>query len=219
RDAYGFEFQQNRSGYMVLPAQVRSRVFEVNYLNVKRSGSSRTRVSSGQSTENPMAMSQPGYGGLGTMGQVANNQGQGERQTLSGSSVETESEADFWPLLQSTLEAMVGTGAGRGVIINPQTGTVVVRAMPGELRQVAEYIETVQASAQRMVIIDAKVIEVELRDGFESGINWSAIGRSGSRAVTGGVLRGRDLFSDGVSPLAGRQIPTSSGNPTPNMDG
>ena len=219
RDVYGFEFQEHRSGYMVLPAQVRSRVFEVDYLNVKRSGSSRTRVSSGQSTENPQAMMQPGYAGLGGMGQVGGNQGQQERETLSGSSVETESEADFWPLLQSTLEAMVGNGEGRGVIVNPQTGTVVVRAMPAELREVAEYIGMVQDSAQRMVIIDAKIIEVELRDGYESGINWAAIGRSGSRTITGGVLRGRDLFSDGVSPLAGRSIPISSGDPVPNLDG
>ncbi|MEX0899237.1 MAG: pilus (MSHA type) biogenesis protein MshL [Gammaproteobacteria bacterium] len=219
RDVYGFEYQENRSGYMVLPAQVRSRVFEVDYLNVKRSGSSRTRVSSGQSTENPQAMMQPGaMGGLGGQAGLANQQ-QGNRETLSGSSVETESEADFWPLLQSTLEAMVGTGAGRGVIINPQTGTVVVRAMPAELRAIEQYVDMVQSSAQRMVIIDAKVIEVELRDGFESGINWTAIARSGSRTLTGGVLRGRDLFDDGVSPLAGRTIPTSSGNPVPNLDG
>ena len=218
RDVYGYEFQENRSGYMVLPAQVRSRVFEVDYLNVKRSGSSRTRVSSGQSTENPQAMMQPGYGGLGAVGQVGGNQGQQDRETLSGSSVETESEADFWPLLKTTLEAMVGTGEGRGVIINPQTGTVVVRAMPAELRQVAEYIAMVQDSAQRMVIIDAKIIEVELRDGYESGINWAAIGRDGTRTITGGVLRGRDLFSDNTSPLAGRTIPTTSGNPLPNLD-
>ncbi len=224
RDVYGFEYQENRSGYMVLPSQVRSRVFEVNYLNVKRSGSSRTRISSGQSTETP----QPGlggYGGAGGLNQTGmaggvqgNQQSMGAQGTMSGSSVETESEADFWPLLQSTLEAMVGQGEGRGVIINPQTGTVVVRAMPAELRSAAQYIDMVQASAQRMVIIEAKVIEVELRDGFESGINWGAIGRSGTRTITGGVLRGRDLFSDGVSPLAGREIPVSSGNPTPNMD-
>ncbi len=218
RDVYGFEYQENRSGYMVLPAQVRSRAFEVNYLNVKRSGSSRTRVSSGQSTENPQAMTQQGgLGGIGGQAGLANQQGNSE--TLSGSSVETESEADFWPLLQSTLESMVGTGAGRGVIINPQTGTVVVRAMPAELRAVEQYIDMVQSSAERMVIIDAKIIEVELRDGFESGINWTAIGRSGSRALTGGVLRGRDLFDDGASPLAGRNIPTSSGDPVPNLDG
>jgi effector-binding domain-containing protein len=132
-----------------------------------------------------------------------------EQQNLSGSSVETESEADFWPLLQQTLESIVGTGAGRGVIINAQTGTVLVRAMPRELREIRQYLETVQSSAQRMVVLEAKVIEVELRDGFESGINWAAIARSGSRSIWGGVLRGQDLFEG--SPLAGQRIPTSSG--------
>lgn len=229
RDAYGYEYQRTASGYIVLPAQVRTQVFEINYLNVTRSGNSTTRVSSGQSTENPMAMmgNRGGlrggmYGaGLDGMGGIAGEQQGGlGGNALSGSSVRTETEADFWESLQNTLEAMVGGGANRGVIINRQTGTVVVRAMPGELREVGRYLAAVQSSAQRMVIIEAKVIEVELRDGFESGINWQAIARAGSRTFTGGVLRGSDLFDETTrSPLAGRDIPLSSGNPVPNMDG
>ncbi|MCA1799203.1 MAG: pilus (MSHA type) biogenesis protein MshL [Xanthomonadaceae bacterium] len=219
RDVYGYEYQRSQSGYMVLPAAVRTQVFEINYLNVRRSGTSRTRVSSGQASDSTQQM-MPGAGGIGGLNQASQfGQGQGQQQQ-SGSSVETESESDFWPLLQSTLEAIVGTGAGRGVIINAQTGTLVVRAMPSELREVSRYLATVQASAQRMVILEAKVIEVELRDGFESGINWRAIARSGAtRTVTGGVLRGADLFNEGTSPLAGRTIPISSGDPVPNLDG
>ncbi len=48
RDVYGYEFQRSRSGYHVLPMRLQSRIFQVNYLNVVRSGSSKTRVSSGQ---------------------------------------------------------------------------------------------------------------------------------------------------------------------------
>ncbi len=215
RDAYGYEFQSTSSGYMVLPAQVRTQVFEVNYLNVTRSGSSTTRVSSGQSTENPSAMMQPGAGGFGGQQQLAGGQ-EGRGNSLSGSSVETESEADFWATLRSTMESMIGTGENRGVIINPQTGTVVVRAMPAELREVTRYLSMVQNSAQRMVIIEAKVIEVELRDGFETGINWSAIASraaDGTPRVFGGVVRGRDLFSSsqgngtGSQPVPGGQTP------------
>ncbi len=199
RDVYGYEFQATRSGFMVLPARVRTRVFEVNYLNVKRSGSSRTRVSSGQSTENPQAMQQPGVVGGAVSGGRTGAAGVGGSEPLSGSSVETESEVDFWPTLKSTLEALVGQGDGRSVVINPQTGTVVIKAMPSELREVADYIATVQDSAQRMVIIEAKVIEVELRDGHETGINWRALSPGDNPRVRAGVLRGNNLFGDSGS--------------------
>ena len=64
RDVYGYEYQQRPTGYMVLPAHVRTRVFEVNYLNVRRSGQARTRVSSGQATDTPAGLLQPGFGAL-----------------------------------------------------------------------------------------------------------------------------------------------------------
>lgn len=219
RDVYGFEFQRSSSGFMVLPPSVRAQVFEINYLNVRRTGSSRTRVSSGQASDAQMGMGQQGMGGgfqqagFGAQGSQGSS-GQSGQQNLSGSSVETESEADFWPLLQSTLESIVGTGAGRSVVINAQTGTLVVRATPSELRDVAAYLDTVQASAQRMVILEAKIIEVELRSGFESGIDWRAIREtSETRRLSADAARGRDRFG-AENPLAGRETRL----PIPGMD-
>ena len=48
REVYGYEYQKTRAGYIVLPARLRSRVFSVSYLNIKRRGDSNTRVNSGQ---------------------------------------------------------------------------------------------------------------------------------------------------------------------------
>ena len=47
--------------------------------------------------------------------------------------------------------------------------------MPGELRDVKTYLDHAQDSMQRQVILEAKVIEVELSDSFQSGIDWAAI--------------------------------------------
>jgi MSHA biogenesis protein MshL len=54
------------------------------------------------------------------------------------------------------------------------TGVIVVRAMPDELRNVAAYLKASQISVERQVILEAKIIEVQLNDGFQSGVNWSA---------------------------------------------
>lgn len=48
REVYGYEFKQNGTGYIVLPARIQSRIFPVNYLNVSRIGESSMTVSSGQ---------------------------------------------------------------------------------------------------------------------------------------------------------------------------
>src|ERR1700722_18423306 len=49
RELYGYDYRKLAAGYLVLPATLQTRMFYVNYVDLERSGSSRTRVSSGQS--------------------------------------------------------------------------------------------------------------------------------------------------------------------------
>ncbi len=196
RDVYGYEYQRTSNGFLVLSMKVRTQIFEIDYLNVRRSGLTSTRISSGQSEILPAGSN----GTSGTTGAV-NTGGQ------SGSSVETESEADFWGMMKSTLVSMVGAGQGRSVIINAQTGTIAVRATPAELREIGRYLATVQSSAQRMVILEAKVIEVELSDSFRSGIDWAAFSSTtGSSTVIGQRGDGGKLI-DLVDPASGGFVP------------
>ena len=53
--------------------------------------------------------------------------------------------------------------------------------MPEELRAVDKFVKTTQSIIQRQVILEAKIIEVELSDGYQSGINWSSFGQSAGR--------------------------------------
>ena len=48
RDVYGYDYRRNAAGYILLPATLQGRVFEIDYLNLTREGRSRPRVSSGQ---------------------------------------------------------------------------------------------------------------------------------------------------------------------------
>ncbi|MGD8689477.1 MAG: pilus (MSHA type) biogenesis protein MshL, partial [Gammaproteobacteria bacterium] len=41
RDVYGYDFQKTASGYLVLPAKIQTRIFQVNYLNFTRKGKSK----------------------------------------------------------------------------------------------------------------------------------------------------------------------------------
>jgi MSHA biogenesis protein MshL len=56
RDTYGYDFHTVPSGFVISPPSLRTRIFQVNYLDVERRGTSRTRVSSGQPSQTPAAM-------------------------------------------------------------------------------------------------------------------------------------------------------------------
>ena len=52
RDLYGYDYRRVSTGYLVLPASLQTRMFHLNYLDLKRLGISKTRISSGQITQN-----------------------------------------------------------------------------------------------------------------------------------------------------------------------
>ncbi len=205
RNVYGYEFTRSRHGFEVLPARLRSRVFKLDYLNVKRAGVSNVRVSSGQSTSNK-SDTNGGVSGSSssTRSNNAGSDNNSGRENVSGSQVSTLSESNFWDELDTALSAIIGEKDGRKVVTNPQSGIVVVRAMPAELRAVSEYLEATQNVIQRQVILEAKILEVELSDGYQSGINWAAIGRDGGNSVIAGQFGGSSVFGSGVSNLAGQ---------------
>src|SRR5690606_14285664 len=83
---------------------------------------------------------------------------------------------NFWKLLQQTLSAMVGGEEdGRMVVVNPQAGLAVVKAMPAELHAVREFLERSELSVRRQVILETKILEVKLYKGYEAGVNWNQI--------------------------------------------
>ena len=213
RDVYGYDYRYSGTGFIVLPATLQSRVYEIDYLNLIRGGSSRTRVSSGQVSQ---AVSGNGNNSSRSSSNSNDNmssdrnRNQGE---TTGSIIDTVSASDFWSGLGATLSAILGTGEGRQVVVNAQSGIVFARGMPEELRAVGEYLERIHESAQRQVVLEAKIIEVTLSDGFQAGVNWAAV-QTNSRGDTfsGGQLSGgRDFDRDGTQ--GGESISVGPGNP------
>jgi len=209
QDVYGYDYRKTAAGYQVMPAALQTRIYQVNYLDVVRNGDSRTRVSSGQSTNeigpNGERLQRGGYSGNG------NNQTQ-EGVGLAGSEIQTISKSDFWKSLKDSLDAMIGDKDGRKVVINADSGLVVVRAMPNELRQVHDFLERLQKNVQREVVLEAKILEVTLNKGFQAGINWGALSRHGSDSYFAGQVAGQNLFSNGASDLAGTPLSINPGS-------
>ncbi|GAB4393319.1 MAG: pilus (MSHA type) biogenesis protein MshL [Gammaproteobacteria bacterium] len=184
RELYGYQYRKTAYGYQVLPNQLTTQTFTVNYLDILRNGHTETSTNSGQITER---ISSSGVGATNSTpnSTTQNEQTQANELGQSGSRVQTRSEIDFWKDLTTSLQAMIGVDGGRSVIVNKTAGVVVVRAFPAELQQVADYLDTLQNRVGQQIVLEAKILEVRLNDAFQSGINWAAFNRN----VVQGPLR------------------------------
>lgn len=205
RDVNGYDFKIEGRRITVFAPTLQTRIFTINYPHSQRAGSSELRVSSGA-----MPNAQSGGGSATNSGAAdAGNAGASSQfGTQNGSSrISTNSRTDLWGELTDAVRAMVGDGAGRQVIISPQAGIMAVRAMPEELRQVAKFLKAAQIAVERQVMLEAKIVEVELRDGFQSGIDWSALknggGATGAMGSVGGGTSNNVLINGVTSNLPG----------------
>ncbi|WP_313170429.1 pilus (MSHA type) biogenesis protein MshL [Massilia oculi] len=209
RDMYGYDYRIDGARISIRPLTMQTRMFQVNYLTASRRGMSNTRVSStsvadagnnnNNNGNNNGGMGQ-GFGNQdgqnGQNGQNGNNLN-GQRQ-LNSTDVQTRSDNDFWKDLKESIVAIVGTlEGGRSVVVSPQSGVLVIRAMPDELRNVDAYLKATQLSVDRQVILEAKILEVELSDSYQSGINWASFasfrGGTANRVSSGMISPGANL--------------------------
>ena len=223
RDVYGYDYRPSSSGFVIMPADMQTRIFQVDYLNISRAGISRTRVSSGQVSQAGETSADGRRGNNSSANDTVFESGRGLRQTqATGTRIETNHEADFWATLDETLRMLVGDGDGRNVVVNSQTGVIAVRAYPDELRSVESYLASVEETAGRQVILEAKIIEVVLNDASQAGINWAAVVESGGDTFSLGQLTpAGQINADGNqgAELGGDPITIGPGNPVTEFPG
>ncbi|MDO9567926.1 MAG: type II and III secretion system protein [Hydrogenophaga sp.] len=63
------------------------------------------------------------------------------------------------------------------VIANPETGVISVRASFRQHMRIREFMDRVMLSAGRQVMIEATIVEVNLSDQYQQGINWTVFRR------------------------------------------
>ena len=188
----------------VMPSQLKTESIPVNFLMIKRFGVSNVSVIAGGVSEqdqnnggnnggingnnNISGNALGGQGGFGGQGGLGGN----NIQQLNGSNIQTTSENDFWSDLKEALKVLVSPTEGRQVVVSPQAGLVTVRALPSEIAVVKDFLNQSQESLQRQVVLEARIIEVTLNDGYQQGVRWDRIasGLTGSLnfGFSGGAL-------------------------------
>jgi MSHA biogenesis protein MshL len=201
REIYGYEYSFKNNLYQIYSASLKTLMFPVNYLNIKRRGSSTTRVNSGEVSDNYSS------GPSNNTGSNFSNQlkqgGGNQSDTTHSTQIETQTNTDFWKELQETLTMLVADNPLAQIVVSPQTNMVIVRALPKELRLISDYLVSIQAVMDRQVLLEAKVLEVILGDSFQAGIDWTSIASVNSGNNVSFTQNGRSVVNPNSSDLAG----------------
>ncbi|MBV8500788.1 MAG: pilus (MSHA type) biogenesis protein MshL [Paucibacter sp.] len=189
RELYGYDFAFRGQRVTVRPNSIQNRIFRINYLAGRRAGLSETRVTGSSPTSGVSPNGAGPVAAAGSTSAVGTSASSGAVMNDS-SRVRTSSEFDFWKDLDGALRTIVGELDGRRVIINPESGVVLVRAMPAELRAVDDYLHATQLVVERQVMLEAKIIQVSLSNSYQTGINWSKLGKLSFGVVAPGATLG-----------------------------
>ncbi len=131
---------------------------------------------------------------------------EGAESTLSGdvslSSASDKPSFDFWEAIESSLRSILqtetvvaGSEPQADFTINRMTGTVMVTASKKNIEKVREYILDLKKVLNRQVIIEARIVEVQLSKGLKYGINWTEVGKWFGVGTT---TMGTNLFAEVV---------------------
>jgi MSHA biogenesis protein MshL len=201
REAYGFEYKVQGSRIIVQSAAFETRVFSVNVPTESRTGRSELRVTSSSLTNSSGggggAPGSPGQPGNGSSPPGQSSGGAGSPQ--ESSRITTQLKNDLWPEIDSALHLLVPVDPahpdGRQLIFSPQSGVIVARALPRELRQIEHYLRSMRLSIERQIVLESKIIEVDLNVGAQTGINWAAFHNGAGARTSAGLSTPGTLLS------------------------
>jgi len=201
REAYGFEYKIAGTRVFVQAAGLETRVFAVNYPTESRSGRSEVRVTS-SSLNQSSGGGTPGTPPTGSTPPSSPGQPSGTGGQQESSRITTQLKTDLWVEIEASLHMIVpaepGKVDGHQLIVSPQSGVIVVRALPRELRMVERYLRSMRLSIERQIILESKIIEVDLNSATQTGINWAAFhAGAGARTAAGMSTPGSSLAPSG----------------------
>lgn len=91
-------------------------------------------------------------------------------------SLNTNHTVDFWEELERNVSLLLKDEAKNEQVhysLNRYAGILSVLGTQKQQRRVAEYLKKLQKLVTAQILIEAKIIEIDLHDEYKSGVNWS----------------------------------------------
>lgn len=146
--------------------------YHIDYVNITRTSQGEVGVATQIATSG------------GTVGEDTGQQGDNQGN-LSKTTVKSTSNNDFWSALEVGLEAILkntrqvqGSTAPQDndpVIVNTMSGIVTVLGNQKQQHRIEAYLDSIATNSQRQVLIEMTIVEVELSDNFQAGVDWQRL--------------------------------------------
>lgn len=186
----------DRGTLVIMPDEPYYRTYRVDFVNMARDTTKTVTVATQIETG----------GASDAVSGTGGGRGGGAGQNNSTTTIESTSNNRFWETLYYNVMALLGqetqvASAGgrlpssRYVIPNPESGVLTVLATERQHGEVQELLDRITASAQRQVLIEATIVEVELNDRYRAGIDWSRLASRAGFTLQQALLPGTDLSS------------------------
>ncbi|MDR2075000.1 MAG: secretin N-terminal domain-containing protein [Holosporales bacterium] len=171
--------------------------YSLRFLNFSRDSENKisiaTEVSSGASQENSSGTTASGK----TVSTINTNTG-----GSSDSNVTVKTKNDFWAEFEEGIKVILGKKEDACYSINKQSGIVTVSANSKQQKCIRDYIGAIKSSTESQVLIEAKIIEVVLKNEYRRGIDWSILSKKIDITAESGM---RDsVFDSATTPFSGK---------------
>lgn len=193
-DLYGYDIREKNKVIHIYPADLTTEHFSLNYLTFTRDGRSRTTVSAGRLTASDDSSSSDSDSDSDTS---TNDADSNANSTL----IETNHRSDFWTEINDALRILVPDGNGRAITMSPHSGLITVRAYPGELRSVRQFLAHTERQMHRQVALEARILEVTLDKQFDQGIEWKKVASGNGLSIVS--AEGLPVLSTAVASVTG----------------
>ncbi len=173
-------YQLQNKALLITPDRPYLKTYTVDYVNMSRD------------TEGSVSVATQ----IATTGSDSEGGGGGGNNN-SATEVSSSSEHHFWEtlatslreILAATVNPLAGNDDGEvdeGMVIpNPETGIIAISATERQHAKVQDYLDKVLGSARRQVMMEATIVEVELNDTYQSGINFEILAGAASSLSLG----------------------------------
>ena len=178
------------------------KTYSLDFLNLVRSSTSQYQISTsilgssgsggqgGGSSNSASSSSSSGGGGSSISSPSVGTTG-------TTSSISSTADSDIWSALEASLNEILTydpngpalgvdgkplaasanntTSKNGSIVINRQAGVLTVNATQAQHEMIAQFLAMMTRNSSAQVLIEAKIVEVQLTDQFIAGVNWNQI--------------------------------------------
>ncbi|MDO8282441.1 MAG: secretin N-terminal domain-containing protein [Thermodesulfovibrionia bacterium] len=181
----GYTFRMDKGFIRVTSPVLETRSFKIDYITGKRASSSSINASMSTSSGSSSGTSS------GSTTVSSSTSGTGSSSSGQGNvNITTSGTSDFWKEMKAGLEMIIFDGDaksgkdGKKLVINELAGVVHITDYSDNMERIEDFLNDVEMSVSKQVMIQAHIVEVSLDDGYKFGIDWNLLTGTGNGAIT-----------------------------------